>query len=158
MGHQSLFYQVTAAVFEFFRVSTARASVSKWPATIITLVYMGLTMMMLLVLPLFGQLGPIYVQVDRFLPPDFPLLLVVPAIAIDWVMKGTEEAVRATGPGRDRRRAVRRDAFRDPVAVCGFPDVASGLRQAFGIALRFRCGARGRSQLRPVLQPCRRPA
>ncbi len=88
--HQSLFYQVTAAVFVFFLVSTARASVSKWPATIMTLVYMGLTMMMLLVLPLFaGQplLGPIYVQVDRFLPPDFPLLLVVPAIAIDWVMQ-----------------------------------------------------------------------
>jgi hypothetical protein len=42
------------------------------------------------VLPLFaGQplLGPIYVQVDRFVPPDFPLLLVVPALAIDWVMQ-----------------------------------------------------------------------
>jgi hypothetical protein len=51
---------------------------------------MALTMVMLIVLPLFpGQplLGPIYVQMDRFMPPDFPLLLVVPALAIDLVMK-----------------------------------------------------------------------
>jgi hypothetical protein len=96
--HQSLFYQVTAAVFVFFLVSTARASIAKWPATITALWYMGLTMVMLLVLPLFpGQplLGPIYVQVDRFLPPDFPLLLVVPALAIDWTM-------RRVGRGRAR--------------------------------------------------------
>jgi hypothetical protein len=35
------------------------------------------------------------VQVDRFLPPDFPLLLVVPAMAIDWAM-------RRIGRGRAR--------------------------------------------------------
>jgi hypothetical protein len=96
--HQSLFYQVTAAVFVFFLVSTARASIANWPATITALWYMGLTMVMLLVLPLFpGRplLGPIYVQVDRFLPPDFPLLLVVPALAIDWTM-------RLVGRGRAR--------------------------------------------------------
>jgi hypothetical protein len=88
--HQSLFYQVSGGVFVFFLVSTARASVLRWPATITALVYMALTMVMVLVLPLFpGQplLGPIYVQVDRFMPPDFPLLLIVPAIAIDWVMQ-----------------------------------------------------------------------
>ncbi len=57
-----------------------------------------LTMIMLLVLPLFAAqplLGPIYVQVDRFMPPDFPLLLVVPALAIDYVMQRSR-------PGRAR--------------------------------------------------------
>ena len=37
---------------------------------------------MMWILPLFAGrplLGPIYVQVDRFLPPDPPLLLIVPA-------------------------------------------------------------------------------
>jgi hypothetical protein len=51
---------------------------------------MVLTMVMVLVLPLFSAqplLGPIYVQVDRFMPPDFPLLLVVPALAIDLIMQ-----------------------------------------------------------------------
>jgi hypothetical protein len=88
--HQSLFYQVSAGVFVFLLVSTARASIARWPATITALVYSGLTMVMLLVLPLFAAqplLGPIYVQVDRFMPPDFPLLLVVPALAIDFVMQ-----------------------------------------------------------------------
>jgi hypothetical protein len=88
--HQSLFYQVSAAVFVFFLVSAARAARTRWPATTVALVYSALTMFMLLVLPLFpGQplLGPIYVQVDRFMPPDFPLFLVAPALVIDLLMR-----------------------------------------------------------------------
>jgi hypothetical protein len=97
--HQSLFYQVSSAVFVFFLVSAARASVTRWPATTTALVYSGLTLFMLWLLPLFpGQplLGPIYIQVDRFMPPDFPLLLVMPAIAIDLLIRH-----RPQGRGRD---------------------------------------------------------
>ncbi len=96
--HQSLFYQVSSGVFVFFLVSTARASVARWPATIAALIYAALTMIMLIVLPLFPAqplLGPIYVQIDRFMPPDFPLLLFVPALAIDLVMQ-------RVSPGRAR--------------------------------------------------------
>src|SRR5262245_60940576 len=88
--HQSNFWQVSAAVFTFFIISGARASVAKWPATAIALVYTVITQIMVLVLPLFAAqplLGPIYVQVDRFVPPDFPLLLIVPAFFIDLVMQ-----------------------------------------------------------------------
>src|SRR5688572_9470544 len=88
--HQSLFYQITAGVFVFFLVSAARAARTRWPATTVALVYSALTMMMLLVLPLFpGQplLGPIFVQVDRFMPPDFPLLLVAPALVSDLLIR-----------------------------------------------------------------------
>jgi hypothetical protein len=88
--HQSHFFQVSAGVFLFFIVSAARASVTRWPATTIALVYTGLTMFMLVLLPRFSAqplLGPIYVQVDRFMPTDFPLLLVVPAFALDLVMQ-----------------------------------------------------------------------
>jgi hypothetical protein len=84
--HQGHFYQVSAAVFLFFLVSAARASIARWPATTIALVYTVLTLVMLVVMPLFPAqplLGPIYVQVDRFMPTDFPLLLVVPAFALD---------------------------------------------------------------------------
>ena len=86
--HQAHFYQVSVAVFLFFIVSAARASVARWPATTVALVYTGLTMVMLLLLPRFPAqplLGPIYVQIDRFMPTDFPLLLVVPAVALDFV-------------------------------------------------------------------------
>jgi hypothetical protein len=88
--HQSHFYQVSAGVFVFFLVSAARAARTRWPATTVAFVYSALTMVMLWILPLFpGQplLGPIYVQVDRFMPPDFPLLLVVPALLIDVLMR-----------------------------------------------------------------------
>jgi hypothetical protein len=96
--HQSLFYQVSAGVFVFFLVSAARASRTRWPATTVALVYAAFTLFMLWLLPLFpGQplLGPIFVPIDRFMPPDFPLLLVAPAIVIDLVM-------RRVAPGRWR--------------------------------------------------------
>jgi hypothetical protein len=97
--HQSLFYQVSAGVFPLLLVSAARASISRWPATVTALVYMGLMLIMLIVLPLFRAeplLGPIYVHVDRFMPPDFPLLLIVPAVLIDLTMQ-------RVGRGRDWR-------------------------------------------------------
>jgi hypothetical protein len=100
--HRSLFYMVTAGVFPLMLVSTARASVSRWPATITSLVYMGFMFTMLLVLPLFrGEplLGPIFVHVTHFVPPDFPLLLVAPALAIDLAMQ-------RIGRGHDWRLAA----------------------------------------------------
>src|SRR5579862_703605 len=90
--HQAHFYQVSAAVFLFFILSAARASVARWPATTIVAVYTVLTLFMLVLLPLFPAqplLGPIYVQVDHFMPPDFPLLLIVPAFALDLLMQRT---------------------------------------------------------------------
>ena len=88
--HRSLFWQFSAAAFTFFLVSGARASIARWPATAIALVYTVISQAMVIILPLFAAqplLGPIYVQVDRFMPPDFPLLLIVPALAIDLVMQ-----------------------------------------------------------------------
>ncbi len=88
--HQSLFYQVVCGVFPFVLVSAARASSARWPATSVAAVYTAITMLMLWILPLFeGRplLGPIYVQLDRFLPPEPPLLLIAPAVAIDLLMR-----------------------------------------------------------------------
>ena len=95
--HQSLFYQVACGLFPFLLVSAARASAARWPATLVAAVYTGFVFLMIWILPLFeGRplLGPIYVQMDRFLPPDPPLLLIPPALAIDLLM-------RRLGRGRD---------------------------------------------------------
>jgi hypothetical protein len=100
--HTAFFYQVASGVFLFLLVSTARASVARWPATVAALVYMAVTMAMIWILQMFeGRplLGPIYVQVERFVPPNFPVLIVAPAIAIDVVM-------RRVGRGRDWRLAA----------------------------------------------------
>lgn len=88
--HQASFYMVASGIFPFFLVSAARASLARWPATFTAAVYMFVKAAMIWILPLFegrALLGPIYVQVDRFVPTSFPLLLVVPAIAIDLVMQ-----------------------------------------------------------------------
>jgi hypothetical protein len=88
--HQAIFYEVAAGVFPFFLVCSARASLARWPATTIAIMYMAVTWLLLVVLPLFParpMLGPIYVQMDRLMPPDFPLLLIAPALCVDIVMQ-----------------------------------------------------------------------
>jgi hypothetical protein len=88
--HTSHVYQVSAGVFIFFTLSAARASVARWPATTIAAIYMAFTIAMILALPLFAAqplLGPIFVAVNRFVPPDFPLLLIVPAFALDLLLQ-----------------------------------------------------------------------
>ena len=88
--HRSGFYQNVMLVFVFHLVSVARASVARWPATTTALIYTAVLLIMVWLLPQFPAqplLGPIYVQVDRFMPPPFPLLLVVPAVAVDLLMR-----------------------------------------------------------------------
>jgi hypothetical protein len=101
--HRGLFWMVTCGVFPYVLVGTARASITRWPATATALIYMSLTLVMLILLPLFPArplLGPIYVQLDRFMPPDFPLLLIAPAIVIDIVMRRFGAAQPGPRPSR----------------------------------------------------------
>ncbi len=82
------FYEASAIVFPFYLMWLARGSKFRWAATWIALVYMGIVAVMAWVLPLFpGQprLGPIYNPVTHFVALPFPLLLVVPAFAIDLI-------------------------------------------------------------------------
>lgn len=88
----SFFYQVTSAIYPLYLVAAARASKVKWGATIAAAVYMAIIATMVWVLPLFSaqpMLAPIYHPVDRMVPPNFPLLLVVPALAIDLIVART---------------------------------------------------------------------
>lgn len=93
--HAATFYRVSSLTYPLYLIGMARASRSRWAATWIALIYMGLMASMGWILPLFpGQpkLGPIYHQVTHFVPMPFPLLLVVPALAIDlvrgWIGQG----------------------------------------------------------------------
>ena len=82
------FYTACAATLPLYLVALSRASKFRWGATWIALLYMGISLLMSWVLPLFpGQprLGPIRNPVTHFVPLPFPLLLVVPAIGIDLV-------------------------------------------------------------------------
>jgi hypothetical protein len=91
-NHQrgSFFYQVSCAIYPLYLVAAARAAKVRWAATGAALVYMGIVLAMVWVLPLFRaqpMLAPIYNPVTRMVPPTFPLLLVIPGLAIDLVMR-----------------------------------------------------------------------
>lgn len=87
--HGSAFYIATALVFPIFLTAFGRASRLTWPTTRIAVMYMLITMVAIWILqlvPATAKLAPIYNPVTHMVPPAFPLLLVVPAIAIDLVL------------------------------------------------------------------------
>lgn len=70
-----------------------KAAHHRWTLTWITALYTAVTMGFILILPLFPaqpKLGPVYQPVTHFVPPAFPLLLLVPAVLLDllWARIG----------------------------------------------------------------------
>jgi hypothetical protein len=95
--HSGLFYRVSATYYPLVLLTTARASKMRWPATRAAAWYMGMMLGLMWVLQLFPaepKLGPIYQQLTHMVTMDFPLLLVVPAVAIDLVRQHLEGRVR----------------------------------------------------------------
>ena len=88
--HSAKFYGITAWIFPLFLVGLSRASRLKWPATTITAIYSVITLAMMWILQLFEatpKLAPIYNPVTHMVPPSFPLLIIVPAVAVDLLMR-----------------------------------------------------------------------
>jgi hypothetical protein len=86
--HNGHFYFVIALHVPVVLTAIARASERRAAATIAAGVYTALMIGLLWILPLFPaepRLGPVYHPVDRFVPWEFPLLIVVPALAWDVV-------------------------------------------------------------------------
>ena len=89
-GHNGLYYKVCAALFPLLLIAGARASSLRWPATTAAAVYMLVTLLMLWILPLFPatpKLAPVFRPLTHMVPPPFPLLLVVPAVVVDVVLR-----------------------------------------------------------------------
>jgi hypothetical protein len=84
----STFYKVVAIVFPFFLITGSRASKVFAGATIAAATYMTIYILMILILPLFPahpKLAPIYHPITHMGTPPFPLLLIVPAAALDSI-------------------------------------------------------------------------
>src|SRR3989449_11037007 len=95
-AHTSLYYKVAAGAFPLILVATARACRLQWPATSAAAAYMAISLVMIWVLQLFPatpKLAPVFNPVTHMVAPPFPLLLVVPAAALDLL-------VRRVGPRR----------------------------------------------------------
>ncbi len=86
--HSAYFYFVSSCVYPLILVAVARASTAKWAATKAALSYLAVTLAMVWLLPRFAaqpKLGPVFNPVDHMVPPYFPHLLFVPALAVDYI-------------------------------------------------------------------------
>ncbi len=102
VAHNAVYYQVAAGAMPILLVAAGRAVRLRWPATTAALVYMAFSFVMIWILqlaPATPRLAPVFNAVTHMVPPPFPLLLVVPAVAIDLLMQ-------RAGPGRDWRLAA----------------------------------------------------
>ncbi len=97
------FYLIASCVFPGILAWAARARDEAWGASGSALLYTLLLCTLIWLLPRFATrpvTGPIYQPIEAFLPPSFPLLLVLPAIAIDALVRRVEgEWVRAVACG-----------------------------------------------------------
>ena len=90
--HTVHFYRVLAMVAPLVLAAVSRGSAYPWAATAVTGVYSVFLLLMSWILPLFPaqpKLGPVYHQLTQFTPPEFPLLLIVPAVALDLLWRRT---------------------------------------------------------------------
>ena len=87
--HAPAFFFASAAVFPLLLVAIARGASSRWGASGAAATYMGATLLMIWILQLFPaqpMLAPIMRHLDRMVPPSFPILLVAPALVVDFVI------------------------------------------------------------------------
>jgi hypothetical protein len=90
--HTAFFYIVVVLGTPAILVAIAVASRRRWACTIITSIYTAFALGFLWLLPLFPaapKLGPVYREVTHFIPWEFPLLVVVPAFALDLLLHYT---------------------------------------------------------------------
>jgi hypothetical protein len=90
--HGANFYMVVMFVAPVWMAAVVAASKHPWAATIMTgmytVVHFAFTWLLPLV-PAEPKLGPVYQKITHLIPPDFPLLLIVPAIVFDLVRRRT---------------------------------------------------------------------
>ncbi|WP_046375337.1 hypothetical protein [Spirosoma radiotolerans] len=88
-SHHSSYYITAAIVFPFFLLAVGRASLLRWPITIIAGLYFlaqGLPSWIIQNFPATPRLGPVLNPITHYQPFHFPMLLIVPAVALDWLM------------------------------------------------------------------------
>ncbi len=126
--HTSLPYVLVCAVIPIALAVGSRATGIRFAATFIAGFYTLFIIGLILVLPLFPaepKLGPVYQHVTQFIPPEFPMLLIVPAFALDLLWRRGKNWNRLETGGGQRSRFCR-NAIGLRVAVCGISDVAGG--------------------------------
>jgi hypothetical protein len=90
--HGSLAYIVLCIPVPVILAISSRATNFEFAATATSAFYMFSVIAFILILPLFPaepKLGPVYHPVTQFIPPQFPILLIVPAVLLDLLWRRT---------------------------------------------------------------------
>lgn len=88
--HGAKFYLVVMLVTLIWYAAASRVSENRWAATIVAGLYTAMHLFFMWVLqlvPAEPKLGPVYQKITHLVPPDFPLLIIVPAIVFDLVRR-----------------------------------------------------------------------
>jgi hypothetical protein len=91
--HNALFYQVVAAAFPFGLTVVALAIRLRWAATAAAAFFTALMLLLMWamqLIPATPRLGPIFQHITHMVGLSFPLLIIVPAFAIDLVLHRLE--------------------------------------------------------------------
>lgn len=103
--HSAFFYIVVSLGTLGILTAVAIASRQRWACTIMAAVYTGFGVAFLWIFPFIPaqpKLGPVYRQIVHLIPWEFPLLVIVPAFAIDLILQRTSTwrpIVRALAAG-----------------------------------------------------------
>jgi len=88
--HGAKFYLVVMCIAPIWFAAASRASTHRWAATIVTAIYTATHLAFMWIfqlVPAEPKLGPVYQKITHLVPPDFPLLIIVPAIVFDLLRR-----------------------------------------------------------------------
>jgi hypothetical protein len=93
LQHTAQCYRAVAIVIPVVLLGFARVSKHRWACSIVAGIYTAYAMVMLWIFPLFPatpKLGPVYQRITHFVPMEFPLLVIVPAVCLDLLRQRTQ--------------------------------------------------------------------
>lgn len=86
--HTSVMYLALAIGPPFILEAFARPARARWGRTVVATIYTVLFLLGVWIFPLFPgepKLGPVYQRVTHMVPLAFPILIIAPAIVLDWL-------------------------------------------------------------------------
>jgi hypothetical protein len=92
--HGSRFYLVIMIAAPIWVATVAWVAKNRWAATIMTAMFTALHLCFVWGFPLIPaepKLGPVYQHITHLVPPDFPALLIIPAIIFDLLRQRTAD-------------------------------------------------------------------
>src|SRR5580704_6322623 len=87
--HSPTFYRALSLAMPIILIALSRAGGYRWGATVIAAIYTAFVLGQLWLLPLFPatpKLGPVFTKITHMVPLEFPTLIIVPAIALDFLL------------------------------------------------------------------------